>query len=436
MIRIEYGCALQGINLSSVQTKLLEAHNWLMQLRQKQEVSFMDLPCQDVEPILKLVEKKRERFDTLILIGIGGSSLGAECVIGALSLNSGNFFVLDNVDPYKVKSVLDAVDPDRTCINIISKSGGTTETLVNLLAVLDFFMKRMPSERLKDHIVVTTDPEKGLLRRWAEEEGLDSLPVPPNVGGRFSVLSSVGLFPIAFIGGNIDRLLEGARKALDACLRQGLEENPAWLIAALHYLHYENGKNIAVMMPYTERLGLFVSWWRQLWAESLGKNGKGQTPVKAIGTVDQHSQIQLYNDGPKDKIITFITVEDRGADIRLRNLLYYPEISHFDGKTVSQVLKASYEGTASALTKNGVPHLTLKLDKIDEFHLGALFMIYEMATALSGYLLGVNPFDQPGVEEGKKLTHGILGRSGYEDKAKEAMRILGKCSKSLIGLSL
>lgn len=225
MIRIEYGCALQGINLSSVQTKLLEAHNWLMQLRQKQEVSFMDLPCQDVEPILKLVEKKRERFDTLILIGIGGSSLGAECVIGALSLNSGNFFfVLDNVDPYKVKSVLDAVDPDRTCINIISKSGGTTETLVNLLAVLDFFMKRMPSERLKDHIVVTTDPEKGLLRRWAEEEGLDSLPVPPNVGGRFSVLSSVGLFPIAFIGGNIDRLLEGARKALDASYGKGLRK--------------------------------------------------------------------------------------------------------------------------------------------------------------------------------------------------------------------
>ncbi len=433
MIRLEYGCALSGIEkkLDSVIPLLKEAHSKLLMKRDSKEVGFIDLPFEPVEEIRKLAEEKRKHTDTLVLVGIGGSSLGAECLIHALD-KAENFYVLDNVDPYKVASVLDRIDPQRTCFNVVSKSGGTTETIVNFMAVLEVLKRSMLWDEAKRNIVITTDPEKGILREIAQREGIASLPVPSNVGGRFSVLSPVGLFPAAYMGVDLDALLMGAKKAVDWCMCESLEKNPAWLIASLHYLHAIRGKNIAVMMPYCERLSLFVSWWRQLWAESLGKDGKGQTPVKAMGTVDQHSQIQLYNDGPKDKLITFMVVEDFGRDVKLHNHLGIADFHYLNGKTLSQVMYASYLGTASALAKNKVPFITVKLDRIDEAHLGALFMVYEFATAISGYLYDINPFDQPGVEEGKRLTHGLLGREGYEKKREEALSLASTCSKCLI----
>ncbi len=432
MLRVEYGCALKGIegDFESIKAKVNDALSHLNSLREKGDVGFMDLPYQDPTPVVELARKKREIADTLVLIGIGGSSLGAECLVWALGREEG-FYVLDNVDPVKVLSVLDKIDCRRTCFNVVSKSGTTTETIVNFTVVLDHLRKRLSQEEIRDRLVITTDPQKGFLREYATANNIESLTVPPNVGGRYSVLSPVGLFPAAFQGIDVNSLLKGARAVLES--EDGLYA--AQLIAAVHYLHYLKGKNVAVMMPYAERLSLFVDWWRQLWAESLGKEGKGQTPAKAMGTVDQHSQIQLYNDGPKDKLITFMIVEDMGVDV----VLEAPpgdEFSYLKGKSLSEVLHASYVGTSSALVKNGVPVITIRISRLDEVHMGALFMLYELATALMGILLGINPFDQPGVEEGKRLTHGLLGRRGYEKKGIEAREIEGACSKSLLSIEL
>ncbi len=435
MIKLEYGCALSGVDLKGLYPRLKEAIHWLREQVDGGVVGFPTLVDAPVGPVLSLAEKKREIADTLVVVGIGGSSLGAECAAYALE-KSDRFFVLDNVDPHKVLSVLNTVDLKRTCFNVVSKSGGTTETLVNFEVVLSHLKRSMSWREAKSRIVITTDPQRGLLREFAESEGIDTLPVPENVGGRFSVLSPVGLFPLAFLGVDVKGLLGGAASALGACWLEGPEDNPALTIAALHYLHYRSGKNIAVMMPYAERLSLFVSWWRQLWAESLGKNDLGQTPVKAIGTVDQHSQIQLYNDGPRDKLITFVVVEDMGEDVTISEHMGFEELAHLEGKTLSEVLKASYLGTTSALAKKGIPFMTLWMDRLDEPHLGALFVIYEMATAFAGYLYGVNPFDQPGVEEGKRLTHGVLGRRGYEQKGEEAKRLASSCSKYLVSVEL
>lgn len=412
-----------------------EAVDWLMALRDRGEVGFLDLPDENISHILSLAKKKRSIADQLVLVGIGGSSLGAECAAEALGV-SDRLVVLDNVDPEKFARSLKKVEPERVCCNVISKSGSTTETIVNFSALLSWLRKRLDWEDLQRRLVITTDPERGFLREFAKRCGLDTLPVPGNVGGRFSVLSPVGLFPLSFLGVDVKEMLEGAALVRDVCLKKNLWENPAALLAALHYAHNERGKNIAVMMPYSERLHLFVNWWRQLWAESLGKEGKGQTPVKAVGTVDQHSQIQLYNDGPRDKIITFIVVERMQEDVKVPDGLGFDELDHFSGKTLKEVLDASYMGTASALVKNGVPVITLRIAEITPRVLGGLFMLYEVATAISGYLYGINPFDQPGVEEGKRLTHGLLGRRGFEQMGEEARKIGASCSKSLIKVAL
>ena len=422
MVKIKYGCSMLTEDLlEKMEPLLTEAQRWLEGLRKAKEVGFMDLPYRDPSPALELARRMKETTDTLVLIGIGGSSLGAECVMQATGKSKG-FYVLDNVDPEKLSWVLSSIDPRRCCFNVVSKSGSTTETVVNFFVVKSILERHMSWGELKKRLVITTDPEKGFLRELAIKENIASLEVPPNVGGRFSVLSDVGLFPAAYMGVDVGALLEGARLALDYCSKPSLTENPAWVLTAFHYFHYRGGKNIAVMMPYCERLSLFVDWWRQLWAESLGKNGCGQTPVKAIGTVDQHSQIQLYNDGPKDKVITFIVVNSMSHDFTLDENI--PEaFAYLRAKTLSEVLKASYLGTASALYKNGVPFITVEIEELNERSLGMLFMIYEMATALSGYLYNLNPFDQPGVEEGKRLTKGLLGYAGLEEKAKEALDI-------------
>ena len=431
MVKIKYGCSLLTEDiLAKMEPLLVEAHRWLEGLRKAKEVGFMDLPYRDPSNTLDLARRMRETTDTLVLIGIGGSSLGAECVMQVTGKDKG-FYVLDNVDPEKFFSVLSSIDPRKSCFNVVSKSGSTTETVVNFFMVKSLLEKHMSWDTLKKHLVITTDPEKGFLREFTLKENITFLEVPPNVGGRFSVLSDVGLFPAAYMGVDVNALLEGARLALDHCSKPSLSENPAWILAAFHYFHYRGGKNIAVMMPYCERLSLFVDWWRQLWAESLGKNSCGQTPVKAIGTVDQHSQIQLYNDGPKDKVITFMVVKKMFHDFTLDDSL--PEaFVYLREKTLSEVLKASYLGTASALYKNGVPFITIEIEELNEKSLGMLFMIYEVATALSGYLYNLNPFDQPGVEEGKRLTKGLLGFAGFGEKAKEALDVDALHSKCLV----
>jgi glucose-6-phosphate isomerase len=386
---------------------------------------FTKLPYQDTQEIKTLAKEIRENFDYFVVIGIGGSALGNQMIQEAINgFNYNNFefpklYILDNVDPEKFGNILDLIDIRKTIFNVITKSGSTVETMANF-AIIYTTLKELLPETYKNHLIFTTDPEKGFLRKFGQLEGIKTLDIPPAVGGRFSVLTSVGLLSAAVCGIDIDALLEGARKADEICSKTSIViENPAYLIGLIHYIAAEKkGKSISVMMPYFERLSSFVDWYRQLWAESLGKQGYGQTPVKAIGTIDQHSQIQLFREGPKDKIVTFIQVEKSLRDFKIPSDLP-PEISYLSGYTLKEILDMELLGTRAALTKSKVPNLTITIDELNPYNLGMLIYIYELATGFTGYLYKINPFDQPAVEEGKNFAYGLMGRKGYEEKLRE-----------------
>lgn len=376
----------------------------------------------------------REKFDTFVLLGIGGSALGPRAIVDILRhpfhnlLADGHrigmrMFVYDNVDPVVFGGLLDVIDLKRTVFNVVSKSGGTAESIAPFLVI-----RRMLEDKLgasaKEHIVVTTDPEKGELRKLCRQEGFESFDVPASVGGRYSVLSSVGLLPAAASGVGPEALLHGARWADEQCRNPNIRENPAAMIAMLAYLfHVRRHRNILVMMPYKNGLLTFAEWFQQIWAESLGKrfdiDGKevfaGSTPVRALGATDQHSQLQMYMEGPQDKFIIFLRVEKAAQVIQIPN--FYPDYEPFaylSGHTIGELLRLEHRATAAALARCGRPNITISLDKTDTCTLGALFHLFETATAIAGDLYRVNPYDQPGVELGKKLTYGMIGREGCQ----------------------
>ncbi|EDP74053.1 glucose-6-phosphate isomerase [Hydrogenivirga sp. 128-5-R1-1] len=434
MIKIDYTNAMADIigerdgilreELNSFRHFIVETHSRI-QKEKENKFYFAKLPYQDTSEIKKYANYIRENFDYFVLIGIGGSSLGAEMLFQALTWINHNefdfpkFYVLDNVDPEKVASILEKIDIEKTIFNVVSKSGSTVETIANFSIILDILKEKIP-ENWQKHLVITTDPEKGFLRKFAQENNIKTFDIPKPVGGRFSVLTPVGLFPAACLGIDIDQLLEGAKKMDLICsVEEHVEHNPAYLIAMVHYLaNMRRGKSIAVMMPYAERIEKFVDWWRQLWAESLGKDGLGQTPVKALGTVDQHSQIQLYREGIKDKIITFIYVEKPSRDLKIPDNIP-DDISYIKNHTLHDILTKELLGTKAALTKSKVPNITITMDKLSPYNIGMLIYMYEMATGFSGYLYKINPFDQPAVEEGKNFMYALMGREGYEDKLEE-----------------
>ncbi len=434
MLRIDYTNAMaetigerDGIlreELLSFRHFVVETHS-VIQKEKENKFYFAKLPYQDVTEILELAEEIREKFDYFVVIGIGGSSLGNITLQEAINgfnynnFKSPKFYVLDNVDPEKFASVLELIEIDKTCFNVITKSGSTVETIANFSIIYDT-LKTELKDRYKEHLIFTTDPEKGFLRKLANEEGIRTLDIPPKVGGRFSVLTAVGLLSAAVCNIDIKKLLEGAKKMDLICsLEEHVEHNPAYLIALINYLaNMRRGKTISVMMPYAERLSSFVDWYKQLWAESLGKDGLGQTPVKAIGTIDQHSQIQLYREGIRDKIITFIQVNKFQRDFKIPEDIP-EEIHYLSGHSLQEILNKELLGTKAALIKSKVPNITITLDEINEYNLGMLIYLYEMATGFSGYLYKINPFDQPAVEEGKNFTYALMGRKGYEEKLEE-----------------
>ncbi|NPA52773.1 MAG: glucose-6-phosphate isomerase [Aquificae bacterium] len=403
---------------------IVDIHSKIQKEKEK-KFFFTKLPYQDTYEIEEYASYIRKEFDYFVLIGIGGSSLGAQMLFESLTWLNHNhfdfpkFYVLDNVDPEKFEAVMERIEIEKTCFNVVTKSGSTVETIANFAIVLDI-LKQTIGKDYKKHLVFTTDPEKGFLRAFGNEHGIKMFDIPPKVGGRFSVLSAVGLLPAAVVGIKIDQLLKGAKKMDLICsIEEHVEHNPAYLIAVLHYLaNMRRGKNIAVMMPYAQRLTAFVDWWRQLWAESLGKDGLGQTPVKALGTVDQHSQIQLYRDGPRDKIITFIQVENFERDLKIPENIP-EEISYLKGHTLSEILNKELLGTKAALIKSKIPNLTITLDEINPYNIGMLIYMYELATGFSGYLYKIDPFDQPAVEEGKNFTYALMGREGFQQKLEE-----------------
>jgi glucose-6-phosphate isomerase len=324
--------------------------------------------------------------------------------------------VLDNVDPTQVSLLLDAVDLSKCAINVISKSGETLETMAGFFYLLEQCERAgLSSAQVASRVIATTDQHKGLLRPYAEERGWATLPVPPDVGGRFSVFSPVGLLPLAFAGVDVSRLLDGARRMQEACTSQPTSANAAWRLAAIHYLlHTRAGKNIAVQYSYGDPLTLLGDWWRQLWAESLAKavkldgsaSGIGQTPVTARGATDQHSQNQLYFDGPDDKLYGVITATAWATDesIKLPSTASLDRLSYLNGHTFGEILEASRKGVRDALRAAGRPVYEITLPAVNEIEIGAYLQLWMLATAYAGQLYNVNPFDQPGVEQNKIIT--------------------------------
>jgi glucose-6-phosphate isomerase len=384
------------------------------------------------------------KYRDLILVGIGGSSLGAIATVQALAHPFRNllsddqrggprFFVLDNPDPKKVAATLETVDLDRTLVNVVTKSGQTAETMANFLVVKDALEQAVGVDRARRQIVATTDPAEGLLRQLADQEGYRTFPVPPGVDGRQTVLSAVGMLPAALCGVDVHAMLEGAAAMREACRPTDLRANPAALFAALAYLaHSRKHKSILVMMPYADSLFGIADWFRQLWAESLGKRycvtgGEvfaGQTPIKALGAIDQHSQIQLYTEGPNDKLICLTSVEQYRSQVSISSTPEsLPDLAYLNGAELGQLLDRERHATAWALTKAERPNLTISIPTVDAAIVGELFFMHEFQTVLAGALYGVNPFGQPGVEAGKNATYALMGREGYESLRDELLSV-------------
>ena len=387
-----------------------------------------------VRQIQAFAEGVGQAYDHVLVLGIGGSALGTKALLNALRRPAWNewddegreFFprltILENVDPTTVAAALERIDPRRVLVNVVSKSGGTAETMAQYLVVREWLEQALGSAASR-HLVFTTDPDRGALRTIAQREHIATLDVPPEIGGRFSVLSPVGLLPAALVGIDVEALLAGARLAAERAESDDLRQNPPALYSAMHWAADAGlGARVHVLMPYTDRLREFAEWYRQLWAESLGKrvdrNGKpvhvGPTPVGAVGATDQHSQVQLFMEGPFDKVITFMTVDDLGVEVPIPGRPDLPpDLEYLPGHTLGQLLRAEYEATSTALAEMGRMSCTLGLPDLTPATLGEAIMFFQLATGYAGAWYGIDPFDQPGVELGKRLTYAAMGRPGY-----------------------
>lgn len=426
-------------DIDSLQDEANRIHKELLEKREKKEIAFFDLPYEDTSAIKHMAEDIAGKYENFLLLGIGGSALGPISIHNALNTSFYNqldterkgrprMYFLDNVDPDETASFLKAIDMEKTAVAVITKSGSTAETIAGFLIVLDAIKKSCGSID-PSQIIAITDPVSGILRNIAEDQGYRSLEINPGVGGRFSVLTAVGLLPAAIAGIDIDEMLAGAASMDKRCSNPDIWNNPAYLKAAMEYLfNTRQGRNISVMMAYSEALGSMIEWFVQLWAESLGKKFRldgatvftGQTPVKAIGATDQHSQIQLYMEGPHDKTITFLRVGEFNNKVGVPNAFSeIGGISYLGGHTLNELINAEQRATEVALAKAGRPNCRIDIPSITPFTIGQLFYMFEVQTAFSGGLYRINPFDQPGVEEGKRLTFGMMGRKGFEEKKKE-----------------
>lgn len=398
---------------------------------------FSPMRDEHVRDVRALSESLRPRTENLLVLGIGGSALGNIALQAALNpltwnllprerRNGPRLFVLDNVDPMFVGDVLDVIeayDPgfERTVVNVISKSGETAETAAQFLIAQDR-LKRARGDRHGDHVVAVTDPAKGTMRSICDSQGYATLPVPDGVGGRFSVLSPVGLFSAAMCGIDIEGLLDGAAEMDERCRNPDLTINPAATLAWLLMEFARRGKSNHVLMPYSNGLYLLADWFRQLWAESLGKqhdlSGKqvfaGATPIKALGTTDQHSQVQLYREGPNDKVFGFMEVEHFNRDLRVPKSVETESLQYLSGASLATLINAEKRATEYALVESARPNFTLRFPQVNAHTVGQFIQLWEVTTAYAGRLLNIDAYDQPAVETGKVATFGLMGRAGYE----------------------
>jgi glucose-6-phosphate isomerase len=419
------------------------------------QTPYRDLPYNErtAQQVTSLVAELKDGCENLVVLGIGGSALGNIALQTALNPYMYNLdreqragprlFIFDNIDPPQLASFLDWVGAalDKTVFNVISKSGRTAETASQFMIVRQLLLGRLGADGYKNRIIATTDPKQGTLHSIAADDGLRSLEVPEGVGGRFSVLSAVGLFSAAMCGIDIDSLLAGARDMDARASNEDFYKNPAAINAAVHYEFYNRGKRISVMMPYSYAVKDLADWYRQLWAESLGKASDlsgnevhiGPTPVKALGTTDQHSQVQLYREGPNDKLFTFLQINNFERDLAIGPAPdCAPELGFLAGADLSRLLNSEKKATEYALLQSRRPCLTVIFDEVNAYAVGQFIYLFEVTTSLAGALFGINAYDQPAVELGKEATFALMGRAGYEQLSAQIQPLTEVDSEYLI----
>ena len=441
---LEAGCAggVATAQLDAIASEFTKAHRNVKLRVDAGELGFWKLPTQrdDLREIDEYVRHLPPAICDVVVLGIGGSSLGARAAVEAVATSverRRNVHFPDNSDPQRLFRLLERLEPRTTLAIVISKSGGTVETAAQLL-VVEQWLRAALADAAAPHLVAVTDPLRGALREWALARNHRCFPLPASVGGRFSVLAAPGLLPSALAGVSNEALLDGARSMMERCESPELASNPAGILASLAYLHdQKHNRPIHVLMPYADALRAFSHWFVQLWAESLGKrlNRRGErvetgpTPLPAIGATDQHAQVQLFMEGPRDKLFFFVDVEATEEDLSVPQT-DADAYAYLGGRTLHEVLRAELRATSLALCEDGRPSITLKLARLNAHALGQLFFLFEAATAFAGEFYDVDAFDQPGVEAGKRYISGLLGRDGYEQDARFLLdaekRISGK----------
>ncbi len=383
-----------------------------------------DYDKEEFSRIKKAAEKIRKDTDVLIVIGIGGSYLGARAAIEFLKGPYYNnlrdnapeiYFAGNSISGSYLADMLKLCEGKRVSVNIISKSGTTTEPAVAFRVFRKYLEEKYGEEEAASRIYCTTDKARGTLKKLADEKGYECFVVPDDVGGRFSVLTAVGLLPIAAAGADIDKLMFGAQKAAEKFNKEDMYENDCYLYAALRNAFYRKGKSVELLVSYEPRFTMMAEWFKQLFGESEGKDNKGLFPASVTFSTDLHSMGQFVQDGARLMFETVVTFGESDKDIVIEKEADDGDgLNFLAGKTMSFVNEKAFEGTVLAHTDGGVPNLVIKVDKADEENLGELIYFFEKACAISGYMLGVNPFDQPGVESYKKNMFALLGKPGFE----------------------
>lgn len=428
-IRFDYEKIAEFVSpndLESIQKKVDNAHQ-LLSARNgpgKELLGWLDLPFLNDDEIPDFnasVERIRQQADVFLNIGIGGSYLGARAVIEALQTTFSVsektspliLYAGHNIDSEYMADLLEFIKHKSCFVNVVSKSGTTTEPGIAFRVVKAMMEKVYGKEEARKRIIATTDQKRGALRKLVDDEGYTSFVIPDNIGGRFSVLSPVGLLPIAVAGCHVKILLQGAREMAENLVHSAMDKNIANCYAAIRYLLYNKGKVVELLSSFTEKLAFFAEWWKQLFGESEGKDGKGIFPASANFTTDLHSLGQYIQDGRRDLFETFLVVD------RIKNHIMVPlekndadGLNYLSGKTFHEINQQAYNATAQAHLDGGVPNMTICLPGLNAHWLGALIFFFEKAVAISGYLLGVNPFDQPGVEAYKLNMFKLLGKPG------------------------
>jgi glucose-6-phosphate isomerase len=423
--------------LEEIAPRVRDAHEILRRERADKVYGFYDLYKNDsmfADIAETAAQLKTRQFENLVVLGIGGSALGITALTTALKPAYYNLltrrgrggpriFVMDNIDAQTFSQMQKICPPKKTLYNVISKSGSTAETVTQMMVVCDAIERTMGKEAVAERVVVTTNPraeKPNLLHRVADTYGLKTFEIPLNVGGRFSVFSPVGMFAAEMLGMDVQAIREGCRDMDERCQSTDLKANPAYLRAAVQYLaDTRKGKTMCVMMPYSDALKDVADWYRQLWAESLGKQKSldgadvyaGQTPIKALGVTDQHSQVQLYREGPNNKIFTIVEVGRFDKTIRVPDVLSgINDLDYLRGKSMNKLMAAELQGTIDALKVSRRPVIRVTLPRVNAHTFGQLLYMLQLETAMAGRLYNVQTFDQPGVEEGKRIARELMSK--------------------------